>query len=36
METIERFDVKEGSHLESALKSLVGALSERSIDLLKR
>ena len=36
METIERFDVKEGSHLESALKSLVGALSERSIDLLNR
>ncbi|MFK3794309.1 HNH endonuclease [Pseudomonas piscis] len=35
METIERFDVKEGGDLELALKSLVGALSERSIELLK-
>lgn len=36
METIERFDVKEGSELEKALKSLHGALSERAIELLKR
>ncbi|XLX41989.1 HNH endonuclease [Ectopseudomonas mendocina] len=36
METIERFDVKEGSKLEAALKSLHGALSYRAIELLKR
>jgi uncharacterized protein (TIGR02646 family) len=35
METIERFDVKEGGDLESALKSLVGALSQRTINLMK-
>ncbi|GID03070.1 HNH endonuclease [Pseudomonas sp. 008] len=36
METIERFDAKEGSKLEAALKSLHGALSDRTIELLKR
>ncbi|QEO78873.1 HNH endonuclease [Pseudomonas brassicacearum] len=36
METIERFDVKEGSDLEVALRSLHGALSDRAIELLKR
>ncbi|MNH29984.1 hypothetical protein D3C79_902480 [compost metagenome] len=36
METIERFEVDEGSELEAALKSLHGALSGRTIELVQR
>ncbi|WP_283190700.1 hypothetical protein [Pseudomonas sp. PMCC200344] len=36
METIERFDVEEGSELEAALRSLHGALSDRAIELVQR
>ncbi|MDK8264880.1 hypothetical protein QP835_11390 [Pseudomonas oryzihabitans] len=36
METIEQFDVTEGSELELALKDLLGALSGRSLELLRR
>lgn len=36
METIERFEVEEGSELEAALKSLHEALSGRTIELVQR
>lgn len=36
METIERFEVEEGSDLEAALRSLYGALSDRAIELVQR
>lgn len=36
METIERFEVEEDSDLETALRSLHGALSDRAVKLVRR